>query len=164
MDFVSGVLVYFLSKLLFQHPFSLSELAIGICFAFGPDLDLIPFFLLRRRMKLVSHWIIHFPLPYILIGGLVVWGITREWFFLLNFVFASLAHFIHDTVSVPGIQWFWPLSRQAYALGRGGVVKVGKEERDRFYAKLSDGAQQRSFLDEIKIRVGRWRPTWMRRG
>ncbi len=164
MDLVSGVLVYFLTKLLFQHSFSLPELAISICFAFGPDLDLVPFFLLRRRMKLVSHWIIHFPLPYILFGGLVVWGITREWFFLLNFVFASLAHFIHDTASVPGIRWLWPLSRQAYAVGCSGVVLVSEDERRRFYDKMGDGAQQRSFLDEIKIRVGRWRPTWMRRG
>ena len=163
MDIMFGLGIYVLLALVFGRTFSLADLMLTVFFAVAPDIDFVPFALLRRRLKLVSHWIIHFPLLYIPIGSVLVWIATGEWFYVTAFVLASIAHFRHDATSIPGIQWLWPISSQAYAVNGLRIVRVDPDERQRFYDRLREGASKRSILDEVRMRVGKWRPEWFRR-
>jgi len=162
VDFLSGLVLYAVTTWLFGRGLNLFSFSIVVFFAVAPDLDTIPFLLLRRRLGLVSHWIIHFPLLYIPIGVTLVWFITRDWFYAINFMVASFAHFLHDSASAPGIQWFWPISKTACAFEGFKFVRVTPEERRRFYDRLREGAIERSMLQEVLIRIGRWRPKWFK--
>lgn len=154
-------MVYVVMSFIFWRPFSWAELLLVMFFAWAPDSDGIPFLLLRKRFRLVSHWFIHYPLPYILIVGSLVWWWGRDWFCLTTFVLASLAHFLHDSHSVPGIRWGGPWGR-AYRLEGFRLVRVDELDRAIFYQRLREGTSQRSALDEILIRTIR-RPEWFNR-
>ena len=161
MDLVFGALVYFVVELLFWRPFSWFELSFVVFFALAPDSDGVPYLLLRKRLKLVSHWFIHYPLPYILILGWRLWWWSHSWFYLTTFVLASLAHFLHDSHSVPGIRWWGPWGG-AYRLEGFRLVRVSELDRAIFYQRLSKGSAKRSVLDEVLIRTIR-RPEWCKR-
>ncbi len=164
MDILFGCLVYLASSLLFNRSPSAVDAGVVVFFALAPDLDLIPFLLLRRRLKLVSHWFIHFPLIYIPIGAMLVWLASREeWFYVVSFILASLAHFLHDSKAVQGVQWLWPVSQAGWAISEHGLVRVEPIERKLVYDRLRQGALERNILDEIRLRVGKHRPKWLDR-
>lgn len=93
MDFLSGILVYVITMMVFDRALSLIEFFMVVFFAHGPDLDFVPFVLFRKRFCLTSHWFIHFPLLYLPLGsvlvGLVIGGLDLDqpsgWFFLTTF-------------------------------------------------------------------------------
>lgn len=163
IDISVGVACYALTALVFGRGFYPLDLGLGVFFALAPDFDFVPFALLRKRLGLVSHWLIHFPLVYVPVGGILVVAAGGRGFHITLFVLASIGHFIHDSASVPGIQWFWPVSKTAYALKGFRFVRVDPEERRRFYERVAEGAPQRSIFDEIKMRVGKGRPKWFSR-
>lgn len=164
MDILFGCLVYLASTWVFNRSFSAIDASVVVFFALAPDLDFVPFLLLRRRLKLVSHWFIHFPLLYIPIGAIWVWLASRgEWFFVVSFILASLAHFLHDSKAVQGVQWLWPISRAGWAIEGLGLVRVELEERKLVYDWLRQQASERNILDEIRLRVGKHRPKWLDR-
>jgi len=92
---------------------------------------------------------------YIPIGAVLVGIVWREWFYVTAFCLVSMTHFLHDAASVPGIQWFWPLSCTAYGVERFRFVRVDDAERRRFYDQLRVSVTKRSILDEIRMRVGK---------
>lgn len=164
MDILFGCSVYLASVWLFDRSFSGVDAGVVVFFALAPDLDFVPFLLLRRRLKFVSHWFIHFPLLYIPIGTMLVWLVSGgEWFYVVSFVLASLVHFLHDSKAVQGIQWLWPISEKGWAIESFKLVRVEPEERQRVYERLRAGAAKRSVLDEIRLRVGKHRPKWLDR-
>lgn len=160
MDLVFGLLVYVVTAWGFDRAFGLVDLLVVMFFAFGPDLDLAPYFLFRRRFGWSSHWFIHFPLLYFPIGGALVWVVTGECYYLVAFATATSLHFLHDSKAIEGVQWFWPISPAAYRLV--GFRRVSEEERRCYYFKLAEGAHSRSIWDEVTIRTFR-RAEWMRR-
>lgn len=164
MDIVFGLVIYVAMTWAFGQGFHLIGLAVVMFFAIAPDLDFIPFVLLRRRYKLVSHWIIHFPLLYIPIGTTLVWFVVGgEWFYMASFILGSLAHFLHDSRAVQGVQWLWPISKAGWALEGVRMIRVESNERKLIYDRLRKGAQKRSILDEIRLRIGKNRPKWLDR-
>ena len=163
MDIVSGLVLYTVTALVFGEAFNLVDLVLVVFFAVAPDIDFVPFALLRKRLKLASHWIIHFPSLYIPIGAVLTWAVVHEWFYVASFVLASFAHFVHDAMGVQGIQWFWPFSKTAHAVEGFKFVRVDPEERRRFYDHLRVGASGRDILDEIRMRIGKGRPGWFSR-
>ena len=163
MDLLFGSGIYIVLALVFGREPSPTEFGWVMFFAIAPDLDWLPYLLLKKRKGLYSHWIIHFPLLYIPIGVALVWWASGEWFYMAAFVAASLAHFLHDAASTPGIQWFWPFSMIAHAIHDFRIVPVYPDERRMFYEKLREGAAERGFLEEIRMRLGKGRPEWFKR-
>ena len=162
MDLMFGLVAYAVLAWGFGRTYSPADLVVVLCFAIGPDLDWLPFLLFKRRFKLISHWLIHFPLLYIPIGATLTWITGGEWFYVTAFVLTSVMHFLHDAASVPGIQWLWPFSRTAHAVHKFHMVRVGDEDRCHFYEQLREGASSRSFWGEVKLRLGKGRPEWFR--
>lgn len=152
IDSSSGILIYTITALIFNQAFSPWGLGLGIFFALSPDLDFIPFALLRRRFRLVSHWFIHYPLLYPLIGGVIVYALGGV-FFLLLFSLGSLAHFIHDSMDPAGVQWLWPLSRRAWTIQKGAVAPIEAEKHEHFHDHLIESIERRSIFDEVWVRL-----------
>lgn len=159
MDLMFGVAIYFAMMFVSGRAFSLGELGLTVFFLVAPDLDFIPYILLKKKLKLYSHWIIHFPRLYIPPGAIIV-GMMGGWFYATCFVLASLAHFLHDSHSIPGIQWNFPPTKTAYRLEGFKMVPVDPFERRKFYEILKNGASKRGLWDEVRIRVGKSRPKW----
>ena len=162
MDLLFGSGIYIVLALAFGREPNPTEFGWVMFFAVAPDLDWLPFMFLKRRFKLVSHWLIHFPLLYIPIGTGLVWWVSSDWFYVAAFVAASLAHFLHDAHSEPGIQWLWPFSKTAHAFHGFRMVPVYPDERRLFYEKLRKDAASRNIFQEIWIRT-LGRPEWFKR-
>lgn len=188
MDFVSGSLVYAVSTWLFGRAFSLADfLVVSVLYAYLPDADGIPYIALdtisRTRFRRfipaawrdpATHWYIHFPLCYIPAGTLLVWMWKGQWFHVAAFVLASLAHFLHDSASVPGIRWFYipgierifprlVWMKAAYALHGFRFVRVSEAERDQFYDRWREATRDVGVAQKILMRIGKFRPTWFSR-
>ena len=107
---------------------------LGMLAALLPDLDLIPFFLKHRSMKLQknkSHRRIwsHAPLlwAFILIIGAFFTTSTFAFFICLAILIGSWSHFIGDSIEY-GVYWLWPFSSQKFYLHKArGTEPLEKE-------------------------------------
>lgn len=160
IDGIFGVIIYIIMTIIFGKEIGATNFGLAIFFAYAPDIDFIPFIVLRKRLRLVSHRLIHFPLLYIPTGVIAILVAGGEVFHATTFVLASTAHFVHDTTSAQGMQLFYPISRRAYALEKLWFVHVTEEERQRFYNRLREGASQRSIIEEFMMRIRKDRPKW----
>ncbi|KKS37770.1 MAG: hypothetical protein A3G49_05505 [Candidatus Sungbacteria bacterium RIFCSPLOWO2_12_FULL_41_11] len=152
IDLASGMVVYVIVSLFFGIQFDYRVLGLSIFFAFFPDLDFIPYVLLRRRFKLVSHHIIHFPLMLIPVGAGLVWLVTQSSYLAILFALGVFIHFLHDGSDKTGMYWLWPLMRRPYQLtGRGFVMSA--EARRAVFEESRKGADKRSAWDEVTMRM-----------
>ena len=94
---------------------------LGIAFALLPDIDFIYSVAKHGRRKprniraIIKHRdLVHYPLIYLPLGALIALMFGPQWSLL--FVFASLGHFIHDSIGIGwGIPWLWPLTEKNYS-------------------------------------------------
>lgn len=151
IDASLGIFSFVFVSLLFDKGFNSWMLLFALFFVFLPDLDFIPFAVLRRRLNLVSHHIIHFPLMLIpSVAGLILF-FSHDWYIVTLFAVCCLAHFVHDTASVTGVCWLWPISGKAFTFERGVIVVA--RDRDKHYSALKKGLHKRIIIDEIKMRM-----------
>ena len=148
IDVPLGVVIYVIVSWFFGEAFNHWILVLTIFFAFFPDLDLIPFLLLRKRLRLVSHHITHLPTVLVSVGSVSLLILTENTYLPALFGLCVTAHFVHDSfTSQTGIKWFWPFSKRAYVLRDYRFVRV--QNRELFYESLRTTISERSFVDEI---------------
>jgi hypothetical protein len=112
-----------------------------------PDLDLIPFLMVRNNMRIPSHWIVgHHPIIIIPLAGIIalITGHFLElgaWYLFSIAVFDVFLHFIHDSIQYQGLHWFSPFLGNVLLLkifflkkfvllhGFGSLLVLAKKER-----------------------------------
>lgn len=152
IDATIGIAVYLAVSWLFAKPFSIAIWLATIIFAHLPDIDTIPYLLLRNRYKLVSHHLVHYPLVLIPLGSAVLFAFYGDFYLPLLYALGVTGHFIHDSTSVTGIKWLAPFSHhKAYRLE--GWRFVHARDREAFYAALRPAITKRTFIDEILMRL-----------
>lgn len=112
IDITFGMFVYVVVSMFFGEPFSYTWLLWTLFSSILPDGDFVPYLILRKRMRWVSHHLVHYPLFFIAItGALMLWNTYAASLFGL----AILVHFIHDTYTTKrGIRWLWPFTRTGW--------------------------------------------------
>ena len=115
-----AILTFAFTSIFFDEPTNPWVFVVaGIC-AYLPDLDFIPFLVLRRRLGVdVGHWVFgHYP-PIVLplevvvvaIVGSLVWP-GHVGFLVAVALICTIGHFVHDGASKPhGFHFFAPLTR-----------------------------------------------------
>lgn len=162
IDLTNGIFTFSVVSLIYSvEPswWSALNLILTICFAFGPDGDFLIFALLRKRLKLASHHIIHFPL--ILIPFSFALGYCWAGFYgAILFSVPCLGHFVHDSFITgwekTGIKWLWPFSGNLYFVETLFPIRIGvinaREWQEYLKGKVK-GVEKRSWLDEVKSRM-----------
>ena len=150
VDLAIGILAYVWTSEVFGKNFNVWMLFLSIVFAFSPDADMAIFALLRKRLKLVSHHIIHFPLVFLPVGGSLI-GLIGGWYLATMFLAAAFSAFVHDSCNIVGVRWLYPFSKQAYRLV--GRKIVWARERESYYEQLRQTRTMRTLWDEIWMRI-----------
>ncbi len=118
-DIGLGIFVALIAVKIFGVDISIQLVGISVLFALLPDADFIVHAIAHRRVGgKYAHThrdLFHYPLAYLLIGGMIVAYFGTLWFFV--FMSASLAHFMHDSIGIGwGIKWFYPFSKKTVKL------------------------------------------------
>lgn len=130
-----GIVLYVSISLFFKEIFDLKILGLSIFFVLLPLADWVPYLMIRKRYKLVSHYLWYYPLIYVPIGTLLIWIISKNGYFATLFTTNSLANFIHATFRTTiGVQWPWPFSGISISL-ENGLKIFSKEERNSYLEK-----------------------------
>jgi hypothetical protein len=104
VDTTIGLSVFIIFSFSFGQPASLIALMIaGFC-AYAPDLDLIPFMLLRKKLVVtVGHWVFgHYPVIVLPAIASTLWLVAHEFksgheaYLVVMGTTCTLAHFCHD--------------------------------------------------------------------
>lgn len=111
----------------------------GVVFSLIPDLDFL--FHLRKggstknAHKHRDYW--HYPLIFVPVGTLII--VLFSWQYALLFLFATLLHFIHDSIGIGwGVQWLYPFKTNHYAFLYHYEPKGRRLARQNFYSWRHD--------------------------
>ena len=115
LDAGSGIFAAMLTSWVFGTPLSWMLIAVGVIFAFLPDIDYLVH--LGRggtsRNAYRHRDLFHYPLLFIPTGVIVFSFVGKEW--ALLFGVASFLHFLHDSIGIGwGVQWLYPFSKDHY--------------------------------------------------
>lgn len=157
-DICTGTLLYIGVSLAFGNTFDGTFFALALFFSLLPDIDFIPYVLLKKRLGLVSHHIIHFPLFFLLAGAVLAWFSP---YLGTLFLLCITNHFIHDTLpgmsGTPlGLRWFYPFSTTSWVLqGRRFKAISDADRADRLETRRQTwlSADRRNLLWEIASRL-----------
>jgi len=123
-----------------------------------PDADIIPYLFLRRRYRLVSHWVVgHHPLlflPFVAIASFIaarVWMPDRVSYTVILVTSGVLLHFLHDGMSRLGFPWLSPFSQMRFRFRSGSPIVVPQAETEQWMSYWK--ARERSAADEIAGRL-----------
>lgn len=161
LDLALGMTIYVVTSLFFHEPFNFLGLVVACFFASFPDIDFFLFAVLRRKYNLVSHRLIHFPLPLIFSGVIILYVFSRLLgsylpstigYLVALFVSGNLSHFVHDSHGEVGIKWLWPFSDTSYKIKGFRILKANISAEE-FILTLPEGKEKRSIWGEVKIRV-----------
>lgn len=155
IDLASGIFIYAGVSLLHGAKFDWLNLLLTISFAFSPDGDFVIFAVLRKRLKLASHHIIHLPLLLIPICfGIGYWW--QGYYGAILFSFAVASHFFHDsfnpTGKKSGIRWWWPFDKNLYCI-EIEIHRITPCEWDTHLEEEVKGVEKRSWWDEVMSRM-----------
>ena len=119
IDLVAGLIFSFI--LFAFQDFDRSLLVAALIFSILPDIDFVLYHLFQpiNRFSHKHRRIFHLPIPYILLGLVVLNLLSVEETYYILFVSLSMWHFIHDTFSIGyGVQWLFPISTKQYFWGK----------------------------------------------
>jgi hypothetical protein len=126
VDTLIAITAYLTLGIIFKINPTIPGLIFSFVFTYLPDADLIPFFLLRKKFKWDSHWIIaHHPIAIIPAIGITTWLVSNMFhisdiFFLTTLsMFCISAHFVHDSFDPIGLHWFSPFRWTRYSFEHG---------------------------------------------
>lgn len=162
VDVALGFFNYTAWSWLMARHFNIWFLFLAIVSTHLPDVDMIPYLLLRRRYGLISHWIFgHHPLVVLPLAGIVSFESTRIWSsagagYIVTMVTAGvLLHFAHDGLGNLGFPWLSPFSIKRFRFRRGRFSVVPKREIEERRQHVLQWRQQgkRSAMDEISSRT-----------
>lgn len=157
IDMSLGIVIYVLTSWIYGESFDAFILFFSIFFSFLPDMDFIPYLILKKKMRLISHWIFcHHPVLFIPIIAAAGWC-SSVWhgsdkYILFIALSGITAHFIHDSWNEVGLHWFSPFSWKHYSL-EGGLHCVSKETVEQYYRKVLRIADIRAVQDEFEVRL-----------
>lgn len=161
LDLTLGMMIYLVVSLFFHEPFNFWGLVVAGFFAGFPDIDFLLFAILRRKYNLVSHRLIHLPLPLITLGIATICAF--DWLFgshlpfpigyaVALFAIGNLSHFIHDSYGELGIKWLWPFNKTIYQIKEFRIIN-GDVEAEKHFRSLREGVKERSIWQEVIIRA-----------
>lgn len=158
-DLCIGIFSYVGISLFFEEPFRLSYLFLALLFSLLPDIDFVPYVLLRKQRNLATHWFVHFPFLYMLLGGIC--SLFSVYLGVLLLV-CTLLHLTHDLFSEKSenypqeLKLFYPFSRKSLSWQDRKFV-VLDETQQRSQLELRRRSWQvighRSIRWEVKIRM-----------
>ncbi len=159
VDMIVAMLAYALVLSVFPGDWNWWMLIGSVLFAHLPDLDMVPYFILKRffgvQFRLSSHRVIgHYPIIVIPLVVVCVIGLAdnNEMAWLTLAMIGIVGHFIHDSTEPQGLHWFSPISWDRITLMRGWPDKVSRYRWIRIH--FSKGAAfNKSALDEFAQRV-----------
>lgn len=148
MDLSCGVIEYAVISYLFGEGFDYKILGLAVFFAFLPDLDFIPFVFLRKRLNLMSHQMIHYPLILLPFGFVLVLLAGGEYIATLYLVGVAV-HFINDTTdNLGGIKWLWPFINAYFSFKNGKIIRA-ERQREEFYSIIKNGMEDRNIVQDL---------------
>ena len=141
-----GMLSFVVVSIFFGQTFNVWSLALSLFFVLLPLADWLPYLMIRKKYKLVSHYLWYYPLAYIPVGSVIVWIILKGEYYVALFIINSLANFIHATFRTPlGLEWLWPFSKNSFSLYGNELIIFSKEERLACMKKKYAQYETRSF-------------------
>jgi len=95
----------------------------SIAFVHAPDIDMIPYLLLKRRLPYGSHWLIgHHFLILLPLYGMIGRHVGQHYgkpasYLAVIAMLDAIAHLIHDSTQPQGLHWLSPFIWKRHALG-----------------------------------------------
>lgn len=119
LDIFLGIFIAKLTAIYFSVPLTVAMITGGIVFALLPDIDFVKLFFRKEKREGNKDYehrdFLHYPVPYLIIGTLVVW-FFGDMLWASIFFFATLLHFIHDSIGIGwGVKWLYPFSNKSFA-------------------------------------------------
>lgn len=140
-----GMLAYVLVSLSFGKPFDLISLGLSLFFVLLPLADWLLYLPLRKRYKLVSHYVWYYPPIYVPVGAAIVYWVSGSGYYVVLFAVNSLANFVHATYRTPqGLKWIPRLSWKSVSLYGNKLRLFSEDERKAYLADLYEQLKERS--------------------
>jgi hypothetical protein len=161
VDVALGFFNYAAWSWFMAQPFNVWFLLLSIASTHLPDVDMIPYLLLRRRYGLISHWIFgHHPLLVLPLAGFAsfaarIWASTETGYITAIVTAGVFLHFAHDAMGTLGFPWLSPFSMKRFRFRRGRFGVVPNREIEEWREQELQWRQQheRSGTDEISVRT-----------
>ncbi len=165
-DFSLGTILYILISILFGREFDIYQYFLSLVLSILPDMDFIPYILLRKRLFLVTHRIIHYPL---LFAGTGLTILMENHYFGTLFLVLATNHFVLDTFSTTeyptGIQWLFPFSKKSWYIFQGKIYQLTAFQQSEQLSKRmfawNTGKEKRTTLWEVMVRLDALTPITM---
>ena len=158
VDMALGCFNYVAWSWIAGQRFSAWFLFLSIFSTHFPDADMIPYLLLRRRYRLVSHWIVgHHPLlllPFVAVASFAAAKILKPdcvSYTVALITSGVLLHFLHDGASSLGFPWLSPFSQARFRFRSGKPIVVSRAETEQWMSYWK--TRERSAADEIAGRA-----------
>lgn len=131
IDMIVAMVAFLASSIIFHMGWSWVGLGAAIFLAHLPDLDLIPYVILKKvfgvKFRLPTHRTIgHHPLLVIptVVVILYLFGGIMTFYFMTIAIIALCGHFIHDSMETQGFHWLSPFSWKRITLYNFSFAKV----------------------------------------
>jgi hypothetical protein len=158
VDMALGFFNYVAWSWLAAQPFNLWFLCLSIFATHLPDADMIPYLILRKRYRLISHWVLgHHPLLLVPLVAIVSFVVAKMWLpdrigYVAGLITTGVVlHFLHDGLSRLGFPWLSPFSQTHFRFRSGKFNVVPQSELDVWRAYWKN--PERSVADEISDRA-----------
>ena len=158
VDMALGFFNYAVLSWLAGQRFNVIFLLISILSTHFPDVDMIPFLILRNRYRLACHWIVghHPPLVLFFVAAVSytaakMWIPDRVGYTTALTTVGVLLHFSHDGTSELGFPWLSPFSLKRFRFRIGKPIIVPQAETDQWTDNWK--ARERSAAEEIYDRA-----------
>ena len=162
VDMALGLLNYVGWSWCMGQRFNVFLLLLSIFATHFPDVDMIPYLLLRRRYQLISHWIIgHHPLLILCAVAVASFYAASAWLpnkagYIVGLVTSGvLLHFLHDGMNRMGFPWLSPFTLTRFRFQRGKSLIVQQAEMDEWLNHWKNywKTHSRTVADEVSVRA-----------
>ena len=158
-DFSLGTIIYVLVSIIFGRDFSAYYYLLALVLAALPDIDFIPYIIFRKRLSLVTHRSVHYPLVFFGVSLIVF---TRNPYLGILSLALFANHFVADSFSATeyptGIRWFFPFSKKSWYILQGKIYKLTEAQQNEQLDKRKNfwntKGEKRTALWEIMVRLG----------
>jgi len=153
-----SLICYVIISILCGKNFSFKFLFFSFFASIAPDLDFIPYCILRKKLGLTTHQYFHFLAVWIF-AVIMIYLFLGKYYALL-FLFTVLGHLLYDATDKQGLWFFLPFSKKHFRLeifeAGLGLIDFGfvDSEKDfqKIHKKLKEGICERNTKNEINLR------------
>ena len=157
--FSIGLICYVIISFLCEKNFSIKILFFSIFASVAPDLDFIPYLILRKKHGITTHQHFHFLAVWIL--AVIVIYLFLGTYCAFLFLFPVMIHLFYDATDIQGLWFFLPFSKRHFRLELSGIDSLGlidfrfvdsENDFQDIHSNLRKGLYERNIIDEINIR------------